>query len=162
METLIQEPKIWVAAAFFLFMLGFIRFALPMLVRALDNRAGAIATELSEATRLRAEAQALLDQYRQHQADVMKESADMLEHARLETETMKKDASKQLEIMIERRTKLAHERIARAEADAMTAMKRQLSTVALAAATHLVSQTSVESGAPLTEETLSALDRLVH
>ncbi len=162
MDAIIQEPKIWVAVAFFLFMLGFIRFALPMILRGLDNRAGAIATELSEATRLRNEAQSLLDQYRQHQADVMKESADMLEHARLETENMKKDAAAALQTMIERRTKLAHERIARAESDALTAMKRQLSTVAIAAATSIVSQAPADSGAALTEDTLKALDRLVH
>lgn len=160
MEALIQEPKVWVAVAFFLFMLGFIRFALPMLVRGLDGRSAAIANELSEATRLRTEAQALLDQYRQHQADVVKEAADMLEHAKVETENMKKDAEVQIKTMIERRTKLAHERIARTEADALAAMKQQLSSVALAAATHLVSQQSTDSA--LNDDTLASLDRLVH
>ena len=140
MEALIYEPKIWIALAFVIFMLGFIKYALPFILRGLDNRSAKIKDELDEAVHLREQAQALLNEYQKKQKDMLDEAERLLETAKIEAKNMRKAAEAELKESVERRTRLAHEKIARAEADALADIQSNLVDVAMSAAEKMIAE----------------------
>ncbi len=162
MEAVLHNPTVWVAVAFVIFMLGFFKLAVPHLVRALDQRSNAIRNELAEAVRLREEAQAILAEYQQRQHDMVAEAESILVHARREAETMKLQAETDLKNAVERRTKLAQDKIARAEADATAQVKADLVTVAAAAAKTVMTDMMPSQSDALIDKATKDLERLVH
>lgn len=159
---LFQEPVIWVAVAFVVFMLGFLKLALPMIARGLDAKSALIAKDITEAATLREEALALLAQYKAKQEAMQIEAKEMLAHALKEAETMKADAEIALHASIERRTKLAHDKIARAEADAIDALKRSVVDVATHAAIQAATELAKTNGDAMIDHALQGIERIVH
>lgn len=162
MEAILHNPTVWVAVSFVLFMLGFIKLALPHITRGLDARSASIRNELDEAVRLREEAQAVLAEYQQRQRDMLVEAESILAHARKEAETLKVSAEAELKVSIERRTKLAHEKIARAEADAVAEVKANVVAVATTAAKSVIQDMMQSHADALIDSATKDLDRLVH
>lgn len=119
MNAILQDSYTWVTLSFLVFLLGFCRYAMPSIVKGLDTRSDAIRSELGEAVRLRESAQALLADFQQKQKEMKAEAESILQMAKQEAKVMRKQAEVDLRQNVERRTKLAHENIARAEANAM-------------------------------------------
>lgn len=113
--------EFWVLIAFLLFMGVLIWKGVPgMIARALDQRAAAIRTELDEARRLREEAQQLLADYQRKTREAEDEAKSIVEAAKREAESLASETRKALAEQVERRTKAAEEKIARAEAQAVS------------------------------------------
>jgi F-type H+-transporting ATPase subunit b len=100
----------------------------------LDQRAGRIAKELEEARRLRDEAQNLLDDYKKRAKNAESETNAIIEQAKADAQRMKDEAQKALKDTIERRTKVAENKIAQAEAQAILDVRSAAASVAIAAA----------------------------
>lgn len=128
-------PEFWVAVAFFLFVGLLIYYKVPDLIgKALDDRADAIKAELDEARRLRTEAEALLAEYQSKTKSAEEEAKSIVEQARREAELLTADTRKSLAEMLDRRTKLAEEKIARAEAQALSDVRSTAIDTAIEAA----------------------------
>ena len=136
----IHNPEYWVLLAFLIFV-GFAwkANAHGLIGKALDDRADAIRSELDEARRLREEAQALLADYQRKQRDAEGEAKAIIDTAKREAETLATETRKQLAEQIERRTKLAEEKIARAEAQAISEVRATAVDGALVAAHKILS-----------------------
>nr|TFG54535.1 MAG: ATP F0F1 synthase subunit B [Hyphomicrobiales bacterium] len=106
----------------------------------LDSRAAAISKELNDARQLREEAAALLAQYKQKQAEAEKEASAILDEAHAEAKRYATEARAALEIQIERRAKVAEERIAQAEAQAIAEMRVLAADTAVKAAESLIAE----------------------
>ena len=131
----IHNPEYWVLIAFLIFCGIMVYYGVPgAIARALDKRADTIKTELDEARRLREEAQALLDEYKKKQRDAETEAQAIIDNAKREAETLASETRRSLAEMVERRTKSAEEKIARAEAQAVSDVKAAAVDRALAAA----------------------------
>ncbi|MBX9926410.1 MAG: F0F1 ATP synthase subunit B [Hyphomicrobiaceae bacterium] len=131
----IHNPEYWVLIAFLIFCGIMVYYGVPgSIARALDKRADTIKTELDEARRLREEAQALLDEYKKKQRDAESEAQAIIDNAKREAETLASETRRSLAEMVERRTKSAEEKIARAEAQAVSDVKAAAVDRALAAA----------------------------
>src|SRR5690606_29543288 len=100
----------------------------------LDKRAADIAAELDEARRLREEAQQLLASYQRKQREAMKEAEDIVTQARTEAEQLAKETRANMEAQVDRRTKLAEDKIAQAEAQALNDVRSTAAEVAIGAA----------------------------
>jgi F-type H+-transporting ATPase subunit b len=112
--------EFWVLIAFVLFMGILVWKGVPGLIgRALDQRAAAIRTELDEARRLREEAQQLLADYQRKTREAEDEAKSIVEAAKREAESLATETRRALAEQVERRTKAAEEKIARAEAQAV-------------------------------------------
>jgi F-type H+-transporting ATPase subunit b len=112
-------PEFWVLLSFLLFIGVLIWKGVPGLIgQALDRRAAAIRTELDEARRLREEAQQLLADYQRKTREAEDEAKSIIEAARREAESLAAETRRNLAEQVERRTKAAEEKIARAEAQA--------------------------------------------
>lgn len=136
-----STPEFWVAVSFFVFVGILLYKRVPALIaKALDARAAAIAKEIDEAERLREEAQALLARYQRQQRDAEKEVKAIVDQARAEAELASAEAAKALAAEIDRRTKMAEDKIARAEAQALSDVRTLATDVAIAAARRLIAE----------------------
>jgi F-type H+-transporting ATPase subunit b len=129
------DPVFWVMIAFFAFVALVIYKGVPGMVgKALDTRADAIRNELDEARRLRDEAQSLLADYQRKSREAESEAQAIIEQAKRESEALASETRKALNESVERRTKLAEEKIARAEAQALSEVRSSAVENAIAAA----------------------------
>ena len=104
------------------------------LATALDARAAAIAKELDEARRLREEAEKVLADYRRKQGDVDRRSTPSSTLAAKEAELLAAETRGSMKEHFERRMKLAEDKIARAEAEALREVRSAAVDAAVAAA----------------------------
>lgn len=162
MEAFFHDPKAWVAVAFFIFLAGFYKLALPFIIGALDKRAKDIQHQLDEAVRLREEAQAILAQYQLKKNEMEAEAENILHHAKQEASAMKANAEAALKDAIKRRTKMAEDKIARAEADAVAHMKATMVEVAANTAKAILIEQMADQDDALIDNALKDIDRIVH
>ncbi|HUS98228.1 MAG TPA: ATP F0F1 synthase subunit B, partial [Hyphomicrobiaceae bacterium] len=119
-----ERPETWVGVAFFIFVGLLIYYGVPKLIgKALDDRADAIRNELDEARRLREEAQSLLADYQKKAREAEDEAQGIIDQARREAEALAAETRNSLQESVVRRGKQAEEKIARAEAQALTEVR---------------------------------------
>ena len=134
-------PELWVLVSFVLFVALLVYYKIPNKVaEALDNRAGKIHAELEEARRLREEAQTILADYQRKQRDAEKEAEDIIAMARREARFYAEESHKALDESLRRRVKLAEEKIARAEEQAVQDIRSKSVDAAVAAAGMLIAR----------------------
>lgn len=129
-----SDPTFWVAIAFACFVLLVFKPLSKFAASALDSRAEKIKEELDEAEKLRNEAQDLLAQYQRKQRDASKEAEEIIQHAKDEAERMDREGRARLSAALERREKLAMDRIQLAEQQAVERVRNQAIAVAISAA----------------------------
>jgi len=129
------DPVFWVMISFIGFVALLIYYGVPRAVgKALDDRAAAIRADLDEARRLRDEAHALLADYQRRSREAEDETKTILEQAKREGEALAAETRKTLQESVERRTKLAEEKIERAEAQALSDVRTAAVESAIAVA----------------------------
>jgi len=111
--------EFFVLAAFvvFLCLLGYLGVHRTIL-KGLDARGEAIADELAQAAKLRAEAVALLASFEKKAAEAEAAAAAIVADARAQAEALARDAAVRMDEFVVRRTKQAEAKIAFAEAQA--------------------------------------------
>jgi F-type H+-transporting ATPase subunit b len=135
--------EFWVAIAFAAFVLIMLYYRVPKLLsRMLDDRAEAIRKEIDEARRLREDAQKLLADYQQKHRTAGQEAEAIVEEARREAEAFAQETRAGLKDMLERRTRLAEDKIARAEAQAVDEVRAAAVELAIAAAEKILREKS--------------------
>jgi len=155
----IFEPEFWVAISFFLF-LGVLLYlgVHKKLAAALDARAAMIAKELAEAKRLREEAEKVLADYKRKQGDAVKEAQDIVSLAAKEAEILAVETHRSMKEYFERRMKLAEDKIARAEAEALREVRAAAADAAVAAAQTLIAKSlTSETADKLVKQGIAAL-----
>lgn len=157
--TIMAKPEFWVGVAFFGFVGLLIFYKVPELVgKALDDRADRIRNELDEARRLREEAQALLADYQKKRAAAEEEAKAIVEQARREAAALATETRRGLDESLVRRTKLAEEKIARAEAQALLEVRSIAVDTAIAAAERvLAGKVTPQAGAALVDQSIRNL-----
>jgi F-type H+-transporting ATPase subunit b len=137
----IFEPEFWVAVSFFIFV-GVVLYlgVHKKIASVLDARAAAIAKELDEARRLREEAEKVLADYRKKQGDAAKEAQGIIDLAAKEAEILAAETRRSMQEHFERRMKLAEDKIARAEAEALREVRAAAAEAAVAAAQMVIAE----------------------
>ncbi|MGB8708826.1 MAG: F0F1 ATP synthase subunit B [Methyloceanibacter sp.] len=137
----ILEPEFWVAVSFFIFVGVVLYFGVhKKIAAALDARAALIEKELEEARRLRDEAAKVLADYRRKEGETAKEAESIITLAAKEAEIFAAETRKSVKEHFDRRMKLAEEKIARAEADAVREVRSVAVDAAIAAAQTLIAE----------------------
>lgn len=155
----LENPSFWVAVAFFGFLGLILYYKVPAMVgKMLDDRADRIRAELDEARRLREEAQALLADYQKKREAAEEEAKAIVEQARREADALAAETRKGLAETLERRTRLAQDKIARAEAQALAEVRSVAVDTAVAAAERILQgQVSPAAGAGLVDQSIRDL-----
>jgi F-type H+-transporting ATPase subunit b len=155
----IFEPEFWVAVSFFIF-LGLVLYlgAHKKIASALDARAAAIAMELAEAKRLREEAEKVLADYKRKEGDAAKEAQAIVSLATKEAEILAEETRRSMNEHFERRMKLAEDKIARAEAEALREVRNAAADAAVIAAQSLIAKSlTPETADKLVKQGIEAL-----
>lgn len=154
-----ENPLFWVMIAFIAFVALLVYYRVPAaLAKALDDRAEGIRKELDEARKLREEAQALLSDYQRKAKEAEREAQSIIEQAKLEAEALAADSRKALTESLERRSKIAEEKIARAEAQALGEVRSVAVETALAAAHEILkTRASGATGEALVSQSINDL-----
>ncbi|MBT7956815.1 MAG: F0F1 ATP synthase subunit B [Rhodospirillaceae bacterium] len=137
-EAFYDSPTFWVALSFVIFVLLLAKPMWKFVTAALDKKIDEIEASIEEAAKLREEAQDLLAGYKRKIADAEKEAEDIVNQARDEAQALKNRMTTDLEASLERREKLAIDRIAQAETDATTEVRAMTADIALAATRQLL------------------------
>jgi len=133
------DATFWALVALIIFLAVVVYLKVPgMIGKSLDDRAEKIRNELEEARKLREEAQALLAEYQKKRKEAEKEAGDIVDAAKREAEMITTEAKQKTEEYVARRTALAEQKIAQAEADAMEEVRGSAVDMALAAATKII------------------------
>jgi F-type H+-transporting ATPase subunit b len=140
------EAEFWVAVAFVLFVLALVKLgAHRSVLGLLDDRGARIQAEFDEARRLREEAQALLAEYQKRKLEAEEEAKALIRSAEAEGERLRAEARAKVEEFVTRRTKMAENKIAQAEAQAVGEVRSAAAEAAVAAAEKILT-TTVKGG----------------
>jgi F-type H+-transporting ATPase subunit b len=107
---------------------------------ALDKKIATIRGQLEEAKQLRAEAEAIKAEYEAKAAAAEAEAATMIERARHEAEGIVEQAKADTAALIERRGRMAEDKIAAAERAAIDQVRARAADAAAAAAARIIEQ----------------------
>jgi len=133
MPEFMRDAEFWVLVAFVLAVAFLVYKAKAPVIGGLDARAAKIKSELDEALRLREEAQSRLAEYQRKQRDAANEVAAIAALAQAEATRAAAQGARDLEAAIERRKRMALEKIALAEAKALAEVRNRAVDVAIAA-----------------------------
>lgn len=159
----LSNPETWVAAAFLIFVALTAKPIGRAIGAALDARAARIKAQLDEARSLRDEAERLLAEHQRKQIAAIKEAEAILAHAREEAERINRESAANLEAAFVRREKMALDKIAQAEAQAVADVRNHAVDIAMAAAAKLLKQSiDASKGDELIDSAIKELDRKLH
>jgi len=134
-----MDATFWALIGLIIFLTILAYLKVPGMVgRSLDERADRIKNELEEARTLREEAQQLLAEYHRKRKEAEKEASDIVASAEREAKALLEDAKRATEEFVVRRNKLAYQKIATAEVDAINAVRASAVDLAVAAAGKIV------------------------
>jgi len=160
---MLKTAEFWVAISFVIFCALLVWKKVPGMVnKALDARADRIREQLAEARKLREEAQSLLAEYEKKREDAEKEAEDIVVQARQEAENYAVEARRKLKESMERRARMAEDKINRAQASAIKEVRSAASNIAIKAARELIAADAKGAkGASLIDASIASLqDRL--
>jgi F-type H+-transporting ATPase subunit b len=158
----LQNAHFWEAVCFFLAVGLVWKKASAAIKSALDQRVAKIRDELDEARRLREEAQATLANYQRKQRDALKEAEQIIAHAKEEAERLGAQAARDLEAAIERRQRLAEEKIGQAEQKALAEVRSAAVDVAVSAARRVLGGEMSQRGGQLIDRAIDNLPQRLH
>lgn len=131
----------WAFVGLVLFLALLVYFkVLQMAVQYLDARAKRIKDELDEALRLREEAQEVLAEYQRKHAEAEKDAQEIIAAAKHEVAAIIAESRAKAEEYVKNRNKLAEQKIAQAEADAVRMVSSAAIDLAVSTARTLIAK----------------------
>ncbi len=154
-------PVAWVSLSMLIFVGILLWKKVPAMISGmLDGQIAAIKAQLDEAKALRAEAEALRNEYAGKIANAEKDAAAMLDHARTEAGAIVAKAATDAKDMIARREKMATDKIGAAERGAVADLRARAATAATEAARNLIAgQHGATADKSLVDQSIAGLSR---
>src|SRR5208337_1915356 len=154
-----KDPEVWVAISFMCFAALILYLRVPgKILKSLDARSAAIARELEEARKLRAEAEAVLAGYKRRAENAEAEAEAILAQAEREAAAYAEEARAAFDETVARRLNVAEQKIKLEEEKARKQIRAQAAELAVAAAEHLIEQKV--TGKVAEDMIASSLDRI--
>lgn len=152
-------PGFFVALAMLVVFAIMFKARVPALIaKALDARIAGIRQQLDEAAKLRAEAEALRDEYAKKAKEAASEIIAMKDAAEHQAEEIVEKAKRDSAALIARRQAMAEEKIATAERAAIEQVRVRVAEVAAAAARELiVAKHGAEADSKLVDQSIAQL-----
>ena len=156
-----MNGTVWVSLAMIVLLAVLIWKKVPaMLVGGLDKQIADIRRQLDEAKTLRAEAEALRDEYARKIADAEKSAADMAAQANHEAEVIVAKAKSDAAELVQRRAKMAEDKIAAAERTAINEVRAHAAAAAAGAAASLIAERhGADADRTLVDRTIAGIGR---
>lgn len=149
----------WVSLAMIVVIVLLLWKRVPAIIgSSLDKKIASIRANLDEAAALRADAEKIKAEYEAKAKAAAKEAEAMLEHARSEADAIVAQAKADATALIERRGKMAEDKIAAAERGAIAEVRaRAASAASSAAATLIAKGNDAKTDKPLVDQAIEGL-----
>lgn len=160
----LYNTDVVVALGFLVFVGILVYFRVPQLLAGLlDKRAAGIRAELDEARRLREEALELRASFERKRGEVAEQAERIVAKARTDAAQAAEQAKLDLEATITRRLKAAEEQIAAAETAALRQVRNSAVSVAVAAASEVLSrELTVAQTTTLVDDSIATVAAKLH
>lgn len=142
------DQTFFVGVSFLIFVYLAFKPAKAIILKALDDRTNKIKSELAEASRLKSEAEDLLNSYKNQQSQAKEEANKIVQHAKSEAVRIAGEAEKNLEENINRKIDLSMQKIANYE----TAVLNEIRNNAVTLTTSTVRQILLDNTDSTTSE----------
>ena len=154
-----EDPAFWALVGLVVFFGIIIYLKVPAMIGGtLDKRAATIRDELDQARRLREEAQALLAESQRKAREAASEAEEIIDQAKREADALGAEARKRMEDYVASRTRMAEQKIAQAEHQAVQEVKALSADISIAAAEAILSaKVKGEAGAALVSRAIDDL-----
>lgn len=106
-----HDPAFWLAVSFLIFVGLIAKFALPFIIRSLDDKTKNIAKQISDAKEMREQAEKLLKDAKKYHEESLLFSQKLIEDAKIESANLLSETQRSLEEEIAKKTSIAKERI---------------------------------------------------
>lgn len=137
-EGFFENPKVWVAIAFLIFVALVYKIAKKTILSALDGRAAQVRKQLDDATRLKAEAEQMLADAQRRHKEAVAEAQSIVDQAKDAAVRLAARLDDESAKAITRREESALEKIKQAEHAALAEVRAQAVDVAIAATRRLL------------------------
>jgi F-type H+-transporting ATPase subunit b len=163
MPHFLSSPEFWVLVAVVITVVVLWRPVKRFVLAGLDARTRRIRAELATAQQLREEAERALASYRARQQQAAHEAEEIIGHAKAEAERIAAQSARALEEAVQRRQRLAEERIAQEEARALAEIRAVTVDVAITAARRVIAaELDEKKGAALIDAAIAELPNQLH
>lgn len=155
------DPTFWVAGSFTIFVGAVLWKKVHVKIAdLLDERSAAIKAQLDEAEKLRKDAEQLLSTYQKKHREAQSTADAIIAQANEDAKLMKAKAKKDIDSMIERRTRVAAEKITQLEAIAVKEVQNAAVKVAIDAATKVLADSMKgDAGKAMTDASIAEVDK---
>ena len=147
----------WVAVAFALFVILFFFKVLPKINTMLDSRTAKIASELKQASALRAEAEKLLASAKKKSSDAETAAIEMIATAKAEAKRIATKAETDMNEEAARKMVIVKKKIKRAEQQAVETVKKEAVEEASKIATNILSLSAAKNHKSLLTESIAKI-----
>ena len=149
----------WVSLSMLVFIGILLWKKVPALIGgSLDKQIAEIKSQLDEAKELRGEAEKLRSEYEAKMASAITEAEEMKDRAEHEADLILEQAKTDATALVERRKKMAEDKIASAERAAISDIRRKVANAASAASADLISDVhDAAADKELVDDTISSL-----
>ena len=156
--TFYLRPAFYVAVAFVIFFVLFGRTLARAIAGVLDQRIAAVAHELDEAARLRAEAETMMAEAQAQRTEALAQSQALLASAHDQARRLRQTMAADAHAASERRERAAIDRIAAAEKAVITDLRLAAIDLATQAARSVIAaELTIEDDAALIDRAIAAL-----
>lgn len=161
--SLLEDPKFFVAMATLIFAALTFKPIKNGLVSMLDSRIEKVKKDLSEAERLKHEAETLLNTAKGKLNDSEKQAKEIIAFAKKESELLMQNTKNKLEKDVEIRKKLALQKIQSFEETSINDLKKNISNITIAVAAQIIEESGNENDfEKLVGVSLEKLSKTVH
>ena len=130
---MVHDPKFWLAISFCLFCFLFLKYVLPILIRALDAKSKEIADELFEAKKLKNKAEKLLIEAENYHRESVAFSKKMIDDSKSEVDKFMVDSVKKISEDLDRKMAVVFDRIKQEEQRSIRETKSKIIVAAVKA-----------------------------
>ncbi len=138
MTELLHDTNFWVLISFVIFSGVAYKYGKTTVLSKLDGKIDAIRTELSQAEKLRVDAQELLAEYQRKHKDAISEAATIIADAKKHANDIKNTAEEDLKNILARREDQLQEKLTRIEQNASQEIQAYVAEIAVNSARDLL------------------------
>lgn len=139
-DGILSNTTFWVGIALIIFFAIVGKKVFGAITSGLDARAENIRKELEEARKLREDASVLLAEYQRKQRASEEEAENIVADAKVAADRIRAEAEKEVEVTLKRREEQAMEKIAQAEAAALSELRNLTVDAAMKASEALIKE----------------------
>lgn len=162
-HSLLENTTFWVAVSFVIFVLLVVWKGRSAIANAIDGRIARIREEIAQAEQLKEEASAKLAELKRAQRDATEQAAAIVENAKNETKIMKKEQDARFKESMTRREQQAMDKIAQAEANAISEVRSLAVDMAITATAQVLKdRMGGKDGDAAIDQAIAALPGKLH